>query len=402
MIFHYCSVILLGVVALGQCHAATWALLVGISTYGNELALQEHEQLRFPETDAEGLHAILLSKEGGNIPPGNVRLLLGKDATRQNLAVALGKWLPAVAGPDDTVIIYFSGHGHYERGAGYLVTWDARRAAIASTSYPMADLRRALAALRARSKIVFTDACHAGALNQSVDATGKLRENLLDLDRSVFSLAASAASQQALELSNPEDRHTLFSQFLISGLAGHADLNCDGSVTAAELAAYVREEVIGESNGAQEPTWSPKQGLDRLLLARYSKPRCVSAATKRGSLLVDTPGLACNDTRNSAVLLFDGIVAGTLCGAGKLRIPGVASGPHSVRIERTGFLPVSTTVQVPPGAQASVRAALQPRSGMPASLVDELAKAERGYWKGGDQDLKKALATLDRIAARQP
>ena len=115
--------------------AASYALIAGIDQYGPQLRLTGDELLRFPESDANAVYRILLSPHGGNIPPENIRLLLGSAATKSAVTAALSEWLAGAAQPTDTVFIYFSGHGYLdEANEGYLIAYDTVRGDIPHTA----------------------------------------------------------------------------------------------------------------------------------------------------------------------------------------------------------------------------------------------------------------------------
>src|SRR5581483_6517696 len=59
-----------------------YALIIGISKYEN---LDPAENLRFPESDAQGIYRVLISKEAGALPSENVHLLVGSQATRDRI-----------------------------------------------------------------------------------------------------------------------------------------------------------------------------------------------------------------------------------------------------------------------------------------------------------------------------
>ena len=386
----------------GWC--ASYAVVIGISEYGNKLSLASNEKLQFPETDAEALYAILLSEEGGGIPPANIRLLLGRDATRAEVTRVIEDWLPSAATANDTVFIYFSGHGHYENGAGYLLTYDTDRQNIAGTSYPMARLQRALRdTIRAKTKVLFTDACHSGVLNQPPSAVSQLRQGLLGLDSRTFSLAASSAENESLEIVRPQDRHTVFGAALISGLEGLADTNCDGIVTAAELADFVTIRTSAASNQRQIPTKFMPAALEKTALARY-RPRCsgTSPAAERGSIVVSTKGFECKAQREAAVVSIDGRIVGTIC-ANKLLISSLPRGAHRVSVSGTGWAAEERTVQIPAQANANqgdtpVELTMRRLPKPPDAVAKAIQKAEEDYFKGGEKRYQKAIDELDRAA----
>jgi hypothetical protein len=55
------------------------------------------------------------------------------------------------------------------------------------------------------------------------------------------------------------------------------------------------------------------------------------------------------------------IVDGRFMGVTPLTLPGVKTGTHAVRLERTGYQPFSTVIGVKAGEQARVTAALDER-----------------------------------------
>src|SRR5262249_20487587 len=67
-----------------------YALIVGISTYQK---IDDASQLQFPETDAEAIYRVLISKEGGAFPADNVHRLIGRDASLANIRHELEEWL---------------------------------------------------------------------------------------------------------------------------------------------------------------------------------------------------------------------------------------------------------------------------------------------------------------------
>jgi len=63
-----------------------------------------------------------------------------------------------------------------------------------------------------------------------------------------------------------EAQHGLFSYFLMKGMEGDADSDGNNEITARELHAYVRENVVHQSNGSQVPEL---QGDGEKVLVRF-------------------------------------------------------------------------------------------------------------------------------------
>ena len=140
----------------------------------------EPKQLRFAERDAQSIYTILISPEGGSFKAENVHVLTGAKATLASLRQEIDNWLPSVAQPDDRVLIYFAGHGFVYQGKGYLAPYDVDLDNIAATGYPMDELGSVIGGkIRAKYKILLTDACHSGAI--SPEDTQSLNRTLSDL-----------------------------------------------------------------------------------------------------------------------------------------------------------------------------------------------------------------------------
>ncbi|MEX2261807.1 MAG: caspase family protein [Bryobacteraceae bacterium] len=372
----------------------TYTVLIGISNYGPRMDLAPHEILVFPETDAQAIYTSLLSPVGLKVNPAYVRLLLGSEAKLDAIGSAL-EWLKN-AREADTVIIYFSGHGHFENGAGYIVPWDADRSRLAATSYSMRRLDALLTSgIRARGRILFADACHSGALNQSVSQTEGLRQSILAAAEPVFKLVASAANQTAKEFRRREDRHTLFGQFLVHGMEGWADENCDGSVTARELAGYVETQVRQETQGTQQPSARIAGSLGGMVIARQSPPRCAAGSPPAfGSLRITLRNLSCDDPQLSAAILLDGRLAGTICRSEVLRLPGLRSGRHEVSVYHRASVPAERRVEITAGNGSDIEIELKPKPAPSGKYQALLKSAAELSGKGGAGNHRKAIQAL--------
>ena len=79
--------------------------VIGIDTY-------EHcGQLSNAVRDAESFRDLLLEKY--QFEPAYLTALLNKEATRRKIANAFRR-LTKEIGPNDNLVVYFSGHGHYD------------------------------------------------------------------------------------------------------------------------------------------------------------------------------------------------------------------------------------------------------------------------------------------------
>ena len=235
-----------------------YALMVGIAKYKN---LPAKSQLEFSERDAESIYSILISPEGGNFRAENVHRLIGAKATLANLKQELEVWLPSVAKEDDRVVIYFAGHGFHLRRARlsgslrYRSREHSGAPAIRWTRWAQVAGSR----IKAKWKVLLTDACHCGAISPDAELAQVLNKSLLDLSRSMFSLTASRDRERSFESKDWGGGHGIFTYYVVKGLEGEADESGDGIVTADELAELRAPQCPRSDQGPAESDVRPRQ-----------------------------------------------------------------------------------------------------------------------------------------------
>ncbi|HYL97908.1 MAG TPA: caspase family protein, partial [Blastocatellia bacterium] len=133
----------------------TWAVVIGIAKYSK---LPGGFQLQFPDQDARAFSSAI---KAAGVPAQNVKTLIGSEATVDAIRSAIGSWLPRAASPNDTVYIFFSGHGYVERdfNESYLLAYDSDPQNIYSTAISAADIEYILDhRLKARHVLFLQDA----------------------------------------------------------------------------------------------------------------------------------------------------------------------------------------------------------------------------------------------------
>jgi len=291
----------------------SYAVIVGISRYQN---LPEKLQLQYAERDAQSMHTILISPEGGAYKAENVHILAGDKATLAGLRREIDTWLPSVAKEGDRVLIYFAGHGFIVRGKGYLAPYDFDMNRAESTGYPMSDLGSIVGGkINATSKILITDSCHSGAI--SPEDTQKVNQTLSTLNKSLFSLTASRDREQSFESADLGGGHGVFTYYVVKGLEGEADTSKDGVVSADELAEYVHTEVRRATDARQNPT-SDRGSYDAEMMLSYVPSHAAPATPPAPK----TGGLVFESNMDEVELFVDGKSVGVLSKAKPLQIPG--------------------------------------------------------------------------------
>jgi uncharacterized caspase-like protein len=238
-----------------------WAVLVGISRYQ-----ASGLNLRYARRDAEELHALLSTPEGGNFHPDRVRLLVDETGTTAAVIRALRGFLMAAL-PEDLVLLYFACHGGADPrrpgGPLYLYTHDTDPADVAGTGLPMDDIDRSLRYLiRAERAVIIMDTCHSGAVASGLRATGRAEatnrylEALARARGGVALFTSAEASESSEEDARWGGGHGVFTHYLLKGMRGAADGyrgRRDGIVAVGELFEYVRDQVQNATEGRQHP-----------------------------------------------------------------------------------------------------------------------------------------------------
>ena len=217
------------------------AVVVGLERYRNELP-----QASYAERDARVVARYLSGTMG--YEEGNIALLLNDRATKGDMEKYFETWLPNRVESDDTVFVYFSGHGapNAKTGEAYLVPYDGDPVFLNNTGYPLSRLYQSLADLPAKEVVVVLDSCFSGAGGRSVIAKGmrpiitEIKSPLLGKGKTIV-LAASSGQQ--VSSTYEQKAHGLMTYFFLKGLQGEADTNKDGKIDIAELFEYLRPQV---------------------------------------------------------------------------------------------------------------------------------------------------------------
>lgn len=232
------------------------ALVVGVGAY------QELKSLgSTPVYDAQDVAKLLQSATHCGYPSKNVQVLI--DASADKVAIVAGlKKLASDAQIDETVVVYFSGHGA-QRLSGtdagtYLCPPEFERGRPRDTGIEAEELTNLLQSIPAERLLVVIDACHSGAAALIKDAEedgtkwafgGPGLEKLAQGKGRVI-IAASEADEYSWILATY--RNSLFTHYLLQGLQGGVDDRSDGLIRVLDLFHYVADQVR-RAKQAQNP-----------------------------------------------------------------------------------------------------------------------------------------------------
>ena len=249
----------------------SWAMLIGVDKY------LKVPRLRCCGADAKLLGQVLVQRSGFDKDRVLVLTDDARDPTylplRVNLLSKIPSWL-GLAGPDDRVIVFFSGHGFLDdRGRMYLAPLDCDRENLALTGLPVSHLRDYLSNCKARVKVLILDTCHSGATkgSKAIGVGAAKLGNEFQKAEGLVTLASCKGDEVSYEWD--EKGHGAFTYWLAQGLGGQADRtgqgNGDGVVTLDELYAYAYDKVT---------TWSARNK------GKLQTPRRISAEGVSGIL----------------------------------------------------------------------------------------------------------------------
>ncbi len=223
-----------------------YALVIGINTYLAEL--EGVPELDFAVPDARQM-AELLEDQGWEVATA-----IDDEATRRRIVRELVR-MARRARQQDTVLIYFAGHGVQDLTAGehtYWLTHTASIAELAVDGIRLSHLMEYLRDIPADRKVLILDHCHSGDVESVVSGTGTSRagEGDVRLTRHAFPEASfertveeqigsglvvlGAARAEAYEF--PELGHGIFTYSLLQTLRDPAaDANGDGKLSVSEI-----------------------------------------------------------------------------------------------------------------------------------------------------------------------
>lgn len=211
------------------------ASFIGIDKYRDDCI----RELSGARRDATALWALFSDSISGM----QARLLVNDKATREGVRKALQETLGA-AGPEDTVIVSFAGHGSRSHR---LMMYDTDADQVGKTSLSMGELCDLFRETQARSVLILLDCCFSGGAAARVfeDDEPIPRDLETPLDTLVqgkgrILIAACNTNESAYE--HPPTRHGLFTKALLDALQSFP-----GVVNVQEVMAQVMDRMRAET-----------------------------------------------------------------------------------------------------------------------------------------------------------
>ena len=230
-----------------------YAVVVGVSKYRESkiprLDNAEKDALAFGE---------FLNTQNRIFKKTRVIMLTNEKATKSEVEKHLYYTLPK-AGKDDTIILFFSGHGAYDpfrpKNKDFLfLTYDTDPDYVGTTAVKMSGLDF-LKGIEAERVVIIADACHSGGFSQMRPKAGhpSWQQFLQEARNSSGTIIITSGRDDQLSWELPNQKQSVFTHNLIEGLKGKADKDHDGVVTLNEAYAYAYNFTRDQTHGRQHP-----------------------------------------------------------------------------------------------------------------------------------------------------
>jgi len=233
----------------GEKRPDLYLLAAGVSEYAAEAL-----RLNFAHKDARDFAEELGKQDGRAYGRVHLRILSDFEASGAALRDGLA-WLKREARAGDFAALFLAGHGVDDAAGRYFfLPHDGDPERLADTALGYGEIKQALTSLPARS-LLFVDTCRAGGVwgrpgEPSSDVV-RVVNDLSSPENGVIVFASSTHAQLSVE--NADWENGAFTEAMLEGLAGRADLFGDGEVTVSTLDAYISRRVKKLTAGRQTP-----------------------------------------------------------------------------------------------------------------------------------------------------
>jgi len=220
------------------------ALVIGIADYPKVKSLP-----KIVLDDARALREVLVSDACGYLE-GNVTELLNSEATYAGIHMALAD-LAARTNPDDTVIVFFSGHGAHNPSSDtrqYILPFDFDPSDVPGTAIAGDEMTALLRSITADRLLVLFDSCHSGGAADPKELTPEVKTGLSEDYYAALAhgtgrvvIASSRADEVSWALGGMNN--SLFTHYLLEAFRGAGRTLGDGYVRVFDVFRHVADHV---------------------------------------------------------------------------------------------------------------------------------------------------------------
>jgi formylglycine-generating enzyme required for sulfatase activity/uncharacterized caspase-like protein len=321
------------------------ALIIGNNNY------KHLPKLKTAIADAKSVDEVLKSQYGFE-----TKLLI--DATRKDILSTIND-LRKRLGEKDNLLIYYAGHGTFEKAANkaYWLPVDAQK--DDNTDWIIVDdITSNIKIIASRHILIVSDSCYAGTMVRSIstELSTPQREEFIKkmMERKSRTLMASGGNEPVVDEGG--SGHSVFADALLKALK-----ESDKNIFTAEELFYGRVKIIVAGKSEQVPEYndirnSGHEGGDFVFQVKTASLGAVStpAPPPSPALSVPTPPppvvlqghLQVNVNAPSAMVYVNGEDKGTASPGSPLNMENLSTGTVSIRVEAEGYESLQRTVTI--------------------------------------------------------
>ena len=226
-----------------------YVLAIGVSDYQNNAY-----DLNYAAKDAKDFAKTMQAQKGGLYKEVVVKILNDAGATKNDILDGLD-WIQKECTSRDIAMIFLAGHGINDNvGTFYYLPYEANIDNLRRSCLMFTELKYTSSAI-AGKVVMFVDACHSGNAmggRRAAPDVNALVNELSDVESGAVVFTSSTGKQFSLE--DAKWQNGAFTEALIEGMNGGADLFGNGSITVKALDAFLAQRVKELTSGKQSPT----------------------------------------------------------------------------------------------------------------------------------------------------
>lgn len=220
-------------------------VLIGVANY--------HHIRKLPSVvinDVIQVNNILTDSQYCGYDAENIQILLDNDATLENIRASLDKIIFDSA-EDDSVFIYFSGHGgtfKTPRIYSAILPVNFSKTNIEKSCFSDAEFSATLKRIKAKKILVILDACHSGGAIDFKDSDDELQYKFTDKSTDLIShgigrviIASSREDEVSMILNG--DGNSTFTKHFLDAMKGNCKTDGDGIIRVFDLFHHVSNTV---------------------------------------------------------------------------------------------------------------------------------------------------------------
>ena len=225
-----------------------YALIIGVANYPrvNKLSAAVLK-------DARDVADLLRSEDYCGYDPSNVELLIDGLATADGIRHGLRR-LAETTGPEDTAVVFFSGHGGRVEGGSdagaYLIPFDCEPLRLKDTALGSEELTALISGVRAGRLIVLLDACHSAGAGE-LKALDPLDGIKAGFDKATYDALAAGTGRVIMASSRSSEvslilhgmPNSLFTYYLLEALRGETVDHEGDVVRVFDVFHYISDRV---------------------------------------------------------------------------------------------------------------------------------------------------------------